>query len=120
MDLNIDAAVTAIDRSTLKAYIVIMIFDWDEAKSLRTLRERGFGFDYAAGIFSSLTLEKQDDRRDYGESRIQAIGRVNDDVLFVVYTNRNEVRHIISARRANRKERKLWQSFVERWSKSAR
>jgi uncharacterized DUF497 family protein len=51
-----------------------MLFEWDEAKSRRTYRERGFGFDYAAAIFNELTLERQDHRRDYGEVRMQAIG----------------------------------------------
>ena len=37
------------------------------------------------------------------------------NVLFVVYTDRGEVRHIISAQLANRKERKLWLSFAEPW-----
>ena len=41
-----------------------MLFEWDEAKSQRTLRERGFGFERAARIFLGLTLEKQDTRRD--------------------------------------------------------
>jgi len=36
-----------------------MIFEWDEAKSLRTWRERGFGFDYAARIFMGPTIEKR-------------------------------------------------------------
>jgi hypothetical protein len=31
-----------------------MLFEWDEAKSRRTLSERGFGFDYATRIFSGL------------------------------------------------------------------
>jgi uncharacterized protein len=92
-----------------------MLFEWDEAKSLRTFRERGFGFDSAAGIFGDLTLEKRDDRRDYGEIRMHAIGRIGNDILFVVYTDRDDVRHIISARLASRKERRLWHSFAERW-----
>jgi uncharacterized protein len=96
-----------------------MLFEWDEAKSQRAFHERGFGFDSAARIFKNLTLEKQDTRRDYGEVRMQAIGRVGDDVLFVVYTDRLDVRHIISARRANKKERKLWHAFAEQWSRSA-
>ena len=90
-----------------------MIFEWDKAKSLRTRRERGFGFDYAASIFMGPTLEKRDGRRDYGEIRIQAIGRAGDDILFVVYTDRDDKRHIISARLASRKERRLWLSFAE-------
>jgi hypothetical protein len=70
-------------------------------------------------IFLGATLERQDDRREYGEVRIQAIGHVSDDILFVVYTDRGDVRHIISARLANRKERKVWQSFAEQWKISA-
>lgn len=96
-----------------------MLFAWDEAKSRRTLSERGFGFDYAARIFLGPTLERQDRRRDYGEVRTQAIGETGGDVLFVVYTDRGEVRHIISARLANRKERRSWQSFAEQWKTSA-
>jgi uncharacterized protein len=95
-----------------------MLFEWDEAKSKRTLSERGFGFDYAARIFLGPTLEKQDDRRDYGEVRVQAIGRVGDDVLLAVYTDRSGARHIISARLASRKERKSWQTFAEQWRAS--
>ena len=96
-----------------------MLFEWDEAKSRRNLNERGFGFEYAARIFSGSTLEKPDNRREYGEVRIQAIGRVIDDILFVVYTDRGDARHIISARLASRKECRLWQSFAEQWKTSA-
>jgi uncharacterized protein len=96
-----------------------MLFEWDEAKNRRTHNERGFGFEYATRVFLGPTLERQDDRREYGEVRIQAIGQVSDDILFVIYTDRGDVRHIISARLANRKERKVWQSFAERWKISA-
>jgi uncharacterized DUF497 family protein len=96
-----------------------MIFEWDEAKSRRNLRERGFGFDHAATIFVGPTLERQDNRHDYGEIRIQAIGHAGNDILFVVYTDRGDFRHIISARVASKKERRVWQSFVESWSRSA-
>jgi len=80
-----------------------MIFEWDEVKSERTFKERGFSFEYAARIFLRPTLEKRDDRREYGEIRIQAIGRVATDVIFVVCTDRDDTRHMISARLANRK-----------------
>ena len=69
--------------------------------------------------FLGPTLERPDNRREYGEVRIQAIGRVIDDILFVVYTDRGDARHIISARLASRKERRLWQSFAEQWKTSA-
>lgn len=95
-----------------------MVFEWDDTKSQRTFHERGFGFDHAARIFMGATLERGDDRRNYGERRIQALGRADSDILFVVYTDRGDIRHIISARRANRKERRLWQLFAELWHNS--
>ncbi len=89
-----------------------MEFEWDNAKSDRNRRERGFGFDYAAWIFDGPTIEAVDARRLYGEVRIRAIGRVDDNVLVVIYTDRGQSRRIISARKANRRERQLWQSLA--------
>jgi uncharacterized DUF497 family protein len=91
-----------------------MDFEWDDAKSAWTRRTRGFGFDTAARIFQGPTLDVQDERRDYGEDRMVALGAVGEEVLAVVYTDRGGVSRIISARRANRRERVLWQSFASR------
>lgn len=85
-----------------------MEFGWDEGKHKRNVRSRGIGFDVAARIFEGRTVEWLDDRFDYGERRIRAIGEADGGLLTVVYTLRGEVRRIISARRANRKERKRW------------
>ncbi len=62
------------------------MFEWDETKSRRNLRERGFDFEFAARIFEGDLLEYEDRRRDYGERRIVAIGEVDGEILFVVYT----------------------------------
>ena len=53
-----------------------MQFDWDPAKHEANLTkpDRGFGFDFAALIFEGDTIEIEDARKDYGETRIQAIG----------------------------------------------
>jgi uncharacterized DUF497 family protein len=85
-----------------------MIFDWHDAKHERTRSERGFGFDLAALIFEGRVLTQIDNREDYGETRIKAIGEVDGIILVVVYTDRDDVRWIISARKANKKERALW------------
>lgn len=85
-----------------------MEFDWDPAKHARNVRERGFGFDVAALVFEKETLEMEDTRTDHGEIRIQAIGEADGTVLFVVYTDRGGTRWIISARKADRKERRIW------------
>lgn len=90
-----------------------MLFEWDDEKSERTRRERGFGFDDAALVFTGPVLEWCDVREAWGEVRIVAIGKVDGVVLAVIYTERGNVRRIISARPARRKERKAWQWFVE-------
>ena len=89
-----------------------MIFEWDEAKHARNIRERGFGFRFASKIFGDPVLEREDRREDYGETRVVAIGEYRGVILVVTYTERSGVRRIISARRANRKERLQWQLFV--------
>ncbi len=53
-----------------------MIFDWDDDKRERTLRERGIDFIDAAMVWSDpMRQERLDLRRDYGEKRIQTIGQ---------------------------------------------
>lgn len=91
-----------------------MDFEWDDGKSAKNLRERGFGFDFATLIFEGRVLEARDDRVDYGEDRVVAIGEADGVVMTVVYTDRQDARRIISARLANRKERQIWQSFANR------
>jgi uncharacterized DUF497 family protein len=45
-----------------------MEFEWDEAKSERIRRLRGFGFAEASRIFEGFTLEWSDIREDWGEA----------------------------------------------------
>lgn len=91
-----------------------MQFEWDSDKSDRNLRDRGFGFELAADIFSGPVQTAMDERRDYGEQRIIAVGEAAGNILVVVYTDRNNVRRIISARFASRKEREEWRLFARR------
>lgn len=89
-------------------------FGWHEAKHLQNLDERGFGFDTAALVFDDETLEFIDDRHDYGELRIRVVGQVGGIALTVIYTDRGTTRWIISARRANRRERTRWRARYSR------
>ena len=87
-----------------------MEFEWDRAKSERNERERGLPFELAALMFDGPVIERMDARRDYGETRIRAIGVVGGVTLQCVYTQRREVRRIISLRYANRKERDAYRA----------
>jgi uncharacterized DUF497 family protein len=87
-------------------------FTWDPAKSEANLRERGFDFLFATLAFDGPTLERLDDRQDYGERRIIALGIADGIPLTLVYTDRAEgddvIRRIISARVSNRRERQAY------------
>jgi len=83
-------------------------FDWDPEKHKKTGQERGFGFDYVTRIFSGPIVEVVDRRRDYGEDRMRAIGQIDGRVYVVIYTDRGQVRWIISAWKASGKDLRAW------------
>ena len=68
----------------------------------------------AAAVFKDKDrIAAEDTRKNYGEVRVQVIGEAKPGILFVVYTERdsgNTVR-LISARKANRKERAIYNSM---------
>ena len=84
-------------------------FDWDPVKAARTEAERGISFAYAARVFLDPNrLDEVDTRKNYGEERRKTIGQIETGLFSVVYTLRGSVCWIISARRASRKERRLY------------
>lgn len=93
-----------------------MLFDWKDDKRDKTLLERGIDFIDAAFVWEDpFRQEREDQRRNYGEKRIQTIGKVSFGILFVVYTARvkedgKDIIRIISVRKAGRKERKEYES----------
>ena len=87
-----------------------MSIEYDEDKSDRNLRNRGFSFEYAAMIFDGPFIERPSPRD--GENRFLAVGRVDDTFITVVYVWRAGNRRIISARPARRKERDVYRSEV--------
>jgi uncharacterized DUF497 family protein len=91
-----------------------MEVEWDEAKSERNFRERGFDFAYAALVFDGAVTEREDTRKDYGEPSFIVIGVVDGDHLAVVPTPREGRIRIVSARRASRRERHAYDQEIAR------
>ena len=83
-----------------------LAFEWDAAKAASNEAKHGVSFTVAARVFlDPWRIEAQDNRRDYGEPRCGVIGAVGGVLLYVVYTRRGNTHRIISARKANGKER---------------
>lgn len=86
-----------------------MVFEWDDHKNAANAKKHGIRFENAIGIFQGPVLTWIDDRADYGETRHISIGALEGVlVIVVVHTARRKATRIISARRANRRERKRY------------
>jgi hypothetical protein len=85
-----------------------MEVSYDPEKRARTLTERGLDFDDAVQVFAGPTIDFIDDRRDYGEVRWLSFGLLGDRLVVVVWTDRDDARHIISMRKANEREKKKY------------
>lgn len=83
-----------------------MRITYDPAKRDRTLEERGLDFEDAPKVFAGPVVEVEDDRQDYGEVRWITAGRLNEDVVVIVWTPRDDARRIIAMRKCHGAERK--------------
>ena len=80
-------------------------FSWRNAKATRNRAKHGVTFDHAMlAIRDAFAIEVIDDREEYGEERVNLIGMSDGVILHVTYTERDERIHIISARRAEKRE----------------
>jgi uncharacterized DUF497 family protein len=81
-----------------------MRITFDVAKRDKNLVERGLDFKRAAEVFEGVTVTRNDQRADYGETRAVTFGRLDDQIVVVVWTARGRARRIISMRKANGRE----------------
>ena len=86
---------------------------YDPAKRNKTLAERGLDFEDAALVFTGVTVEVEDSRKNYGERRIVCYGTLEGRVVVVGYTPRGAVRHIYSMRKANHREQARLAPYLE-------
>jgi uncharacterized protein len=75
-------------------------FEWHDAKAEANLRLHKISFDLAKTAFRDIhAIEWLDEREDYGEQRFVMLGMADGGLLlYVAYTEREEVIRIISAR----------------------
>ena len=86
-----------------------MEFEWDKEKAKANFTKHGVSFNEAAlAFFDENAVELFDETNSEDEIRYQIIGISNTRLIFVAYTARNENIRIISARKANAKQIKIY------------
>lgn len=82
---------------------------YDPSKNARNIEERGLSFDEVTAFNWDTALIWQDKRNDYPEVRYSALGFLNDRLHVLIFTETEQGIRVISFRRANSREVKLYE-----------
>ncbi len=94
-----------------------MGFEWDEEKNRLNIDKHGTSFEEAVQVFDDVHLSRVDTREEYGEVRKITIGMIAGTIVaVVVHTDRDEAIRIISARKANKRERSTYHAYYTKKS----
>ncbi|MGD0869008.1 MAG: BrnT family toxin [Bryobacteraceae bacterium] len=86
-----------------------MKYEWDEAKNRKNAAKHGLSFEDAEQVFSGPCVTFEDDRLDYGEERLITLGLLVGRLVVIAHTPRDDGTRIISMRKGNRREQKIYQ-----------
>jgi len=86
---------------------------FDAAKDARNIATRGISFEQAIAFEWDTALIVADTRKDYGERRYQAVGLIADRLHVLVFTPRSGKTHVISLRKANKREVKRYEAQAQ-------
>ncbi|MBR1796597.1 MAG: BrnT family toxin [Clostridiales bacterium] len=82
-----------------------MTIQYDSHKNQSNIRKHGLSFQTASSAFDDpQAVIEFDEDHSVNEERYNLIGAINDHIIFVVFTMRNETVRIISARPATKRE----------------
>jgi len=89
------------------------LFEWDENKAASNLKKHKISFDEAVLVFDDPFVFTEQDRIENGEYRWQSIGMISGFLFILVahtihVDETSEIIRIISARRADKKERECY------------
>ncbi len=90
-----------------------MKIEFDEEKRRKILQERGLDLAKAEEIFDGMEFTWVDDRQEYGEARWNTLGKLDDRLVSVTWTVRNNRRRIITMRKTNDREQTRYRRTLD-------
>ena len=105
-------------QKNLNAHVAVhtiysMKIAFDPAKNEKNIRERGLSFERAAMFDFESALYQVDDRKDYGETRYRALGKVEGRLHALVFVETTTGIRVISFRKANAREVKRYEQATQ-------
>ena len=88
-----------------------MKYEWKENKRLINLAKHGIDFRAISSFNWDTALEFVDNRTDYGETRINAIGFLRERLIVLTYTMRDGNIRVISLRKATKTEEQFYNDY---------
>jgi uncharacterized DUF497 family protein len=86
-----------------------MRITFDPVKNDRNVVERRLSFELVAELAWEKAVSVEDTRKDYGERRLRVLAHLGNRLHVAVVTMRGDAVHVISFRKANRKEVKFYE-----------
>ncbi len=86
-----------------------MTYEWDGAENRSNVAKHGLDFEDAELVFTAPRVTFVDNRFDYGEERFVTLGLLGGRLVMIAHAQRGETTRIISMRKANRREQKIYQ-----------
>ncbi len=80
------------------------MISWDESKRRLNIKKHGVDLAELESAFDSHMVTVEDDREPYGELRLQSLAMFCGRIVFLVWTEREDIAHLISCRHADRSE----------------
>jgi uncharacterized DUF497 family protein len=85
---------------------------YDPAKNEKNIASRALSFERVRDLDWPTSFAAPDTRRDYGEERLRILALLEGRLHMVVITHRGDAVHVISFRRANRKEVRFYEKVI--------
>jgi uncharacterized DUF497 family protein len=93
---------------------MFMKFEWDEKKNELNIRKHKIDFRDVQQVFDGPMIVNIDDRMDYGEVRWIGMGFLRNLIAAFVFIEKDDdTIHIISARKANKHESKIFTKDIK-------
>ena len=93
---------------------MFMNFEWGEEKNEKNIRKHKIDFRDVPQVFDGPMIVNIDDRMDYGEIRWIGMGFLRNIIAIIVFIEKDDdTIHIISARKANKHESKIFSKEIK-------